>query len=89
MRGCMQNWNHTANLLTYMDLVISVDTAVAHLAGALGVQSAVLVSTKPDWRWKNEGDTTVWYDSLRIIRQKEEGNWAELLDRLWGLIQAS
>lgn len=89
MRKFMSNWNHTAYLLTYMDLVISVDTAVAHLAGALGVQSAVLVNTTPDWRWKDKGEDSVWYDSLRIIRQKKEGDWEELLARLWGMIQES
>ena len=89
MRDYMQNWNHTAYLLTYMDLVISVDTAIAHLAGALGAQTALLVSTKPDWRWKDVGDTTRWYDNVSIFRQKDEGDWVELLARLYGLIQAS
>lgn len=86
VRGFMGNWNDTADLLTCMDLVVSVDTAVAHLAGALGVQTALLVSTQPDWRWRDKGDTTPWYDSVRIFRQKEPGNWRELLARLWAIL---
>lgn len=88
MRSYMSNWNQTAYLLTYFDLIISVDTAVAHLAGAMGAQTALLLPTTPDWRWKDEGSKTVWYDSMQIFRQKAEGDWSELLSRLWKLLHS-
>lgn len=69
MRGFMQNWNTTAHLLGHMDLIISVDTAIAHLGGALGIPTWLLLPKKCDWRWGDE-DSTPWYDSIRIFRNK-------------------
>lgn len=66
----------TAALMTQLDAVISVDTATAHLAGALGRPTAVLLPYACDWRWGESGDTTPWYDSVRIFRQPEFGAWA-------------
>lgn len=65
----------TAALMTQLDAVISVDTATAHLAGALGRPTAVLLPFAPDWRWGASGDTTPWYDSVRIFRQPAFGAW--------------
>jgi len=58
-----------------LDLVITTDTAVAHLCGALNKEAWVLVPRPADWRWVQEGETTPWYQSLKIFRQKEKGNW--------------
>jgi hypothetical protein len=81
MRGYMRDWNETAHLLTYMDLVISVDTAIAHLAGALGRPVWMLTPNQdPDWRWGLEGDKTIWYDSMRLFRRKSD--WSETLNRV-------
>ena len=80
-RGYMRNWNDTAHVLSRLDLVISVDTAVAHLAGALGVPTWLLLPTNPDWRWGNSGEKTCWYDSIKIFRQKDCG-WEEVLDEV-------
>jgi len=66
----------TAALMTRLDAVISVDTATAHLAGALGIPTAVLLPYAGDWRWGESGDTTPWYDSARIFRQPEFGAWS-------------
>jgi tetratricopeptide (TPR) repeat protein len=65
----------TAALLQCMDLVITVDTAVAHLAGALGRRVWILVPYAPDWRWLLEGETTRWYPTARLYRQPTPGNW--------------
>jgi Flp pilus assembly protein TadD len=65
----------TAALVATLDLVISVDTAVAHLAGALGVNTWVLLKYAPDWRWFMERDDSPWYTSMRFFRQQVAGEW--------------
>lgn len=80
VRGLMGDWNDTAHLIQSMGLVVSVDTAVAHLAGALGVPVWTMIPKEPDWRWGREGDTTLWYDSMRLFRQTTD--WAEVVDRI-------
>ena len=59
----------TARAVATMDLVVSVDTAVAHLAGALGCETLLLLPPVPDWRWMREGTRTPWYRSLHLLRQ--------------------
>lgn len=65
-----------------MDLVITVDTLAAHLAGALGVPCWLLLQHRADWRWMARRDSTPWYPSLRLLRQREPGNWTGLLLRV-------
>lgn len=65
----------TAALMATLDLVITSDTAIAHLAGALGVPALLLLKRVPDWRWGLTGDTTPWYRSLTLIRQTADGDW--------------
>lgn len=72
----------TAAFISQLDLVISVDTAVAHLAGALGVPCWVLLSTDVDWRWLLKREDSPWYPTLRLFRQQQPGNWVELLERV-------
>ncbi len=72
----------TAALLTILDLVITVDSAVAHLAGALGVRTWVALSLVPDWRWLLDRSDSPWYPSLRLFRQTRLGAWDEVFDRM-------
>jgi Flp pilus assembly protein TadD len=72
----------TAAFLMEMDLVVSVDTAVAHLAGALGREVWTLLPFAPDWRWGESGDRTPWYPTTRLWRQKERKNWGEVIERV-------
>jgi len=69
----------TAGLIASCDLVITVDTSVAHLAGALGVPVWMLVSRFPDVRWMLARADTVWYRDLQIFRQTVAGDWTELV----------
>ena len=72
----------TAAIMSMLDLVISVDTSTAHLAGALGRPLWVMLPTIPDWRWMLYRDDSPWYPSARIFRQVEPGDWSELATRM-------
>jgi len=63
-----------------MDLVITVDTLAAHLAGALGVPCWLLLQDRADWRWMSQRSDTPWYPSLQLVRQAQPGDWAGLMD---------
>jgi Flp pilus assembly protein TadD len=78
----LTDFAETAALIACLDLVISVDTAVAHLAGALGVACWILVPYAPDWRWLRDRSDSPWYDSVRLFRQTSPGDWAGVVDRV-------
>ncbi|MCL2640053.1 MAG: tetratricopeptide repeat protein [Phycisphaerales bacterium] len=78
----------TAGLVDQLDLVIGVDTAVVHLAGALGKPVWVLLPQRPDWRWMFQREDSPWYPTMRLVRQRVEGNWVEVLQRVAGLLKA-
>jgi glycosyltransferase involved in cell wall biosynthesis len=72
----------TAAIISQLDLVICVDTAVAHLAGALGKPVWVLLSFVPDWRWMLEREDSPWYPTVRLFRQQKAGDWDGVCDRI-------
>ena len=72
----------TAAIIANCDLIITSDTSVAHLAGGMGKPTWLLLKQVPDWRWGMEGNTSFWYPSIRLFRQKERGNWAEVMERV-------
>ena len=69
----------TAAIIRNLDLVITSDTAIAHLAGALGAKVWVLLPATPDWRWLLDRDDSPWYSNMLLFRQKESGVWAEVV----------
>ena len=78
----IDDYDETAALVSALDLVITVQTAVAHLGGALGKPVWVMVSAAPGWRYLRSGDTLPWYSSLRVFRQHALGEWQPLIDRV-------
>ena len=71
----LTDFGATARILEQLDLLISVDTGVVHLAGALGRPAWVLLPLWPDWRWQLEGPASPWYPTLRLFRQREYSRW--------------
>jgi Tfp pilus assembly protein PilF len=80
--GQFRTFQDTAAVLKNLDLVITVDSAVAHCAGALGIPVWVLVPYAADWRWLLDREDSPWYPTMRLFRQKELGNWDEVFDRV-------
>ena len=76
------DFSDTAALCVLMDLVISIDTSVAHLAGALGIPVWVLLTWVADWRWLLDRDDSPWYPSMRLFRQTARGDWNGVLERV-------
>ncbi len=80
--GELENFSDSAAVLALCDLVIAVDTAAAHLAGAMGRPLWVLVPFWPDWRWTRNGETTPWYPAARLFRQTAHGDWDGVIARV-------
>jgi hypothetical protein len=82
LSGELHDFADTAAVLMNLDLVITVDTAVAHLAGALGRPVWTLVAYHGCWRWMYERADTPWYPTMRLFRQREQGEWSVVMHRL-------
>jgi hypothetical protein len=80
--GHLNDFLDTAALIDNLDLVISVDTSVAHLSAALGKESWVLLPHVPDWRWLLDREDSPWYPSMKLYRQTSIGNWSGALERV-------
>jgi hypothetical protein len=72
----------TAALIDNLDLVITADTGVAHLAGAMGKPVWIMLTYYPDWRWFLEGETSPWYPSARLLRQDRSRSWENVVARV-------
>ncbi len=86
LEGEIKNFDDTASLLKGLDVLITVDTALAHLAGALGVKTYLLLCHAPDWRWFDNERKTEWYESVTVIRQKDRRTWDDVADKLYEYI---
>jgi FkbM family methyltransferase len=80
--GQFESFMMTAAAISALDLVITVDTSIAHLAGALGVPTWLLLSYDPDFRWGLKDELTIWYDSVRIFRQPKFRDWQSVIDHV-------
>jgi tetratricopeptide (TPR) repeat protein len=78
----VETFSDTAGIIANLDMVISVDTSVAHLSGAMGKHTWTLLPFSPDWRWLMYRDDTPWYPSMRLFRQKSVGDWLPVLDSI-------
>ena len=76
------DFSDTAALVAALNLIVSVDTAVAHLAGAMGKPVWILVPNPSDWRWMLGRDESPWYPTARLFRQKTPGQWASAIEEL-------
>ena len=74
-RHRLETFDDTAAAVKDLDLVISCDTSLAHLAGGLGIPVWVAIGTVPDWRWLLGRDDSPWYPTLRLFRQRQRGEW--------------
>jgi ADP-heptose:LPS heptosyltransferase len=82
LSSSLKNFADTAAAIARLDLVISVDTSVAHLAGALGCEVWTLLHHVPDWRWMLDREDSPWYPTMRLFRQKNPGDWGEVMLRV-------
>jgi Flp pilus assembly protein TadD len=85
----LNDLSDTAAAILNLDLVIAVDTAVAHLAGALGKPVWLLVGYSPDWRWLRDRADSPWYTTMELVRQRKLHDWGELLRRVAGKLRTT
>ncbi len=78
----IQDFVDTARLMAHLDLIVTIDTSMAHLAGALARPCFVLLPFTPDWRWLNRRDDTPWYPTLRLFRQTRPADWKGVVERV-------
>jgi tetratricopeptide (TPR) repeat protein len=82
LSGDLTDYSETAAALANLDLLVSVDTSCAHLAGALGRPVWTLLPTECDWRWMTETSATPWYPTMRLYRQEQRGDWPEVISQI-------
>ena len=84
-----ETWDflETAAVIANCDLIITSDTSIAHLAGSMGTRTWLLLKKVPEWRWGLEGASTFWYPSLRLFRQRVNGDWHEVMERVAEALQ--
>jgi ADP-heptose:LPS heptosyltransferase len=87
VRHLGEDFSNTAALASLMDVVISVDTSIAHLSAALGCPTWVLLPHTPDWRWMLGREESPWYPTARLFRQSASGGWSPVIDRVGRLLQ--
>jgi hypothetical protein len=83
----LKDFGETAALIENLDLVVTVDTSMGHLAGALGKAAWILIPKAADWRWMLDREDSPWYPSVRLFRQQKPGAWDEPMRRLRSALQ--
>lgn len=82
LKNRIKDYFDTASLLKSIDVLVTIDSSIAHMAGALGVKTYLLLPYTPEWRWFNDNETTPWYKSITIFKQKSPNNWDEVIERV-------
>jgi hypothetical protein len=85
----LHDFAETAALIANLDLVVTVDTAVAHLASAMGKPVWVMLPFVPDWRWMLNRDDSPWYPTMRLFRQNSPGDWPGVVESVARELRAS
>jgi ADP-heptose:LPS heptosyltransferase len=85
----LTDFSDTAGLISCLDLVISVDTSVAHLSSALGCETWILLPYTPDYRWLLDRDDSPWYPTARLFRQNETRDYASVIERVRAELNAT
>ena len=80
--GDVEDFADVAAMIENLDLVISVDTSIAHLAGALGKKVWTVLPYIPDWRWFLNRDDTFWYPTMKLFRQPKFGDWVSVFEEV-------
>ena len=86
--GELKDFADTAQVVQHLDLVVTVDTGVAHLAGAMGKPTWLMLPKVGDWRWGRSGSTTPWYPATRIFRQTQTDDWVPVLNAVAAALRA-
>lgn len=83
----IHTFTDTAAIISQMDLIVSIDTAVVHLAGAMNKPTINLLPYVHDWRWKEANKQSVWYPSMTLLKQKKRGEWGSVIEDLISICQ--
>lgn len=78
----IKDYTDTAIFLHNIDILVTIDTSIAHLAGAMGIKTFLLLPYDSEWRWFTDEEKTPWYDSIKIFKQKEPNNWKDVIQRV-------
>ncbi len=82
LKEYIKNYDDTASLLKNTDILITIDSSIVHIAGALGVKTFLMLPNVAEWRWFKDNNTTPWYDSVKIFRQTSNSNWQEVVNSI-------
>ena len=78
----ISNYKDTAQLLKGIDILVTIDSSIVHMAGALGVKTFLLLPYTAEWRWFNDNYSTPWYQSVRIFKQSSSSSWDEVINQV-------
>ena len=78
----ISDYMDTAAFLKNMDVLITIDTSIAHLAGAIGIKTFLMLPYDTEWRWFEDTETTPWYDSVKIFKQGPNSSWSDVIERI-------
>jgi hypothetical protein len=84
----MRDFAESALVIDAVDLIVTVDTSMVHLAGAMGKPTLLLLPSLCDWRWGISGDESDWYPTVKVFRQRRLGQWPEVIERVKAALQA-